>query len=222
MMPASAYKVLSSRSDKRAGTILRRLVAAAALVLSSPVLLLTAAIVWVCLGRPLMFRQTRSGLDGQPFNVWKFRTMHDWTDSGGQLLPDEERQTSITRMLRRLRLDELPQLLAIAKGEMAFVGPRPLLPATIKSFGRLGELRGAVPPGLTGWAQVNGNTRLSNDQKLALDLWYVQNRGWKLDALILVQTLLVVLRGERLNDGNLAKAAASMAPASSLAAGEPS
>ena len=219
-VPVRHQMALSEPTAGPAATVLRRLMAAAAIALLAPLWLLTAAVVWTCLGRPLLFRQTRSGLNARPFTLWKFRTMHDWRNADGKPLPDAERQTPVTRFLRRLRLDELPQLVAIAKGEMAFIGPRPLLPGTIEGFGHPGLLRCTVLPGLTGWAQVNGNTQLTDVEKLALDLWYVANRSFALDCRILALTLLVVLRGERLQPENLAKAFAATPALQLLAAGE--
>ena len=107
--------------------------------------------------------------------------MHDARDETGCLLPDEARTTRATRLMRKLRVDEIPQLLAVLFGELALVGPRPLLPATVNSFGALGRIRGSVRPGVTGWAQVSGNTLLSNDEKLALDIWYIDHRSLSLD-----------------------------------------
>lgn len=190
--------------------MLRRLAAIAALVALLPVLAVTSIVVWICLGRPLMFRQIRCGLGAKPFTLCKFRTMHDGRDAQNKLLPDADRQTAVTRILRLWRLDELPQLLAIAKGDMAFVGPRPLLPSTIAEFGELGRARCTVLPGLSGWAQVNGNTCLTDKEKLALDLWYIENRSVMLDCRILAMTALVMLKGERTNDRNLARARTAM------------
>ncbi|MFC6487601.1 sugar transferase [Nitratireductor sp. GCM10026969] len=167
---------------------------------------LTALLVWASLGRPLLFRQLRTGLEGRTFTVVKFRTMKDLRDSEGQLLPDRMRETAITRLVRLLRLDEIPQLLAILNGHMNFIGPRPLQPWTVAQFGPLGVLRNQVRPGLTGWAQVNGNTRLSDTDKLALDIWYIENRSRLLDAWILVLTLVTLLRGERVGERQLAMA----------------
>lgn len=165
-------------------------------VLSLPLQAIVALILRWQLGPPVMFRQTRAGKDGQVFVVSKFRTMTDARDAAGVLLPDDRRQTRLTRLIRRLRLDELPQLLAVLQGRMALVGPRPLLPQTVAGFGPLGTLRNSVRPGLTGWAQVSGNTRLSDREKLALDLWYVAHRSLWLDLRILAETVLVPLRGE--------------------------
>lgn len=193
-----------------APAMLRRLAAAAVLLVALPILAITGALVWACLGRPLMFRQTRCGLGTKPFTICKFRTMHDKRDARNELLPDADRQTPVTRAMRFLHLDELPQLLAVAKGDMAFVGPRPLLPATIAEFGELGRIRCTMLPGLSGWAQVNGNTRLTDKEKLALDLWYIENRSFALDCRILAMTALVIVAGEHTNDGNLSRARTAM------------
>ena len=172
------------------------LLASILFVMSIPVQMLVAAILRWRLGSPVMFRQTRAGKDGRIIVLSKFRTMTDARDAAGTLLPDELRQTRLTRLIRRLRLDELPQLLDVLRGHMSLVGPRPLLPVTVAGFGSLGELRNSVRPGLTGWAQVSGNTRLSDEEKLALDLWYVTHRSLALDLRILAETVLVPIRGE--------------------------
>lgn len=170
---------------------------------SLPIQLLVAILVFLQLRSPLMFRQRRAGLNGREIAIAKFRTMNDLRDSHGELLPDDQRQTKMTRLIRRLRLDELPQLWPVLTGQMALVGPRPLLPQTLADFGELGVLRNSIRPGLTGWAQVNGNTRLSNSEKLAMDLWYVTHRSFWLDMRVLAETFLVPLRGEIRDDGRL-------------------
>jgi len=176
------------------------------LILASLPMMLTALIVWRELGLPIMFEQVRVGRDKQTFRLLKFRTMHDRRDADGAVLPDAERETSITRWLRRLRLDELPQLLAIAGGRMSFIGPRPLLPETICSFGDLGTLRCSIRPGLTGWSQINGNTKLSDQEKLALDVWYIKNRDWFVDLKIIFGTIRMLLIGETVDRHNLKEA----------------
>ena len=181
------------------------LVFVAALVLLLP-MILVAMVVCIAVGRPVVFSQVRSGRGGMPFVLRKFRSMTDARDDRNQLLPDVQRTTPITAILRRTRLDELPQLWSILVGEMALVGPRPLLPATIAEFGSLGVNRGVVRPGLTGWAQVSGNTMLSDHDKLALDLWYVAHRSIRLDLRILAETLNVALSGERIDPQRLAQA----------------
>lgn len=171
-------------------------IAAILFLLSCPIQLVVAFILRLQLGAPVMFRQIRAGQDGRNIVVPKYRTMTHARDSAGQLLADDLRLTRLTRLIRRLRFDELPQLWLVLRGQMALVGPRPLLPQTVAEFGALGRLRNSVPPGLTGWAQVNGNTRLSNTEKLALDLWYVGHRSPGLDLRVMAETLLVPLRGE--------------------------
>jgi lipopolysaccharide/colanic/teichoic acid biosynthesis glycosyltransferase len=146
--------------------------------------------------------------------------MHDRRDADGQLLPDNRRETPVTRSIRRLRLDEIPQLLAILNGDMSFVGPRPLQPDTVAAFGALGHVRASVRPGLTGWAQVNGNTCLTDREKLALDIWYVDNWSRSLDARILLLTAAVMLRGERIQAKALRSAQAHLAARSEVLVGD--
>lgn len=167
-----------------------------AALLAAPFFVIACLIVMMNLGFPLFFKQTRAGKSGGVFSIYKLRTMTDERDSAGNLLPDSERQTRATAMLRRLRLDEAPQLLMILRGDMALVGPRPLLPETIQAFGEAGQMRCTQRPGLTGWAQVSGNTTLSNQEKLQLDLWYVAHRSFALDLQIMAETIRVAIRGE--------------------------
>ncbi|MEM5545021.1 sugar transferase [Sulfitobacter sp. AS92] len=161
-----------------------------------PLFLFASAVVVIKLGSPVFFVQKRTGKSGRCLRVVKLRTMHKQPDDGPLLL-DVERVTPATDLLRRLRLDELPQLIAVLRGDLALVGPRPLLRHTVEAFGVKGEQRCKVRPGITGWSQVSGNTRLSNDEKLQLDLWYVANRSAALDFRILAETVSVALLGER-------------------------
>jgi lipopolysaccharide/colanic/teichoic acid biosynthesis glycosyltransferase len=186
--------------------------AVVALAVASPAMALVALVVRADLGAPVLFSQRRAGRGGEPFTIWKFRTMRDARNAAGEQLPDAARMTRIGGLLRRLRIDELPQLLAIVSGRMAWIGPRPLLPATIAAMGARGEARCRLRPGLTGWAQVSGNTRLSDDEKLALDLWYVQRKSAALDARILLDTALVVLLGERRRERRIAEAMSALGP----------
>lgn len=174
-----------------------------------PMMLLIGAAIILSMGRPVLFRQSRSGANGRSFDMVKFRTMADIRDAAGQPLPDCVRITRLGRALRRTRVDELPELWNVLKGEMSLVGPRPLLAETIEQMGADGIARGAVRPGLTGWAQVNGNALLSDRDKLALDLWYVRNASLALDLAILVKTIGVVLCGERINARQIKGAYAS-------------
>ncbi|KFG90467.1 UDP-phosphate galactose phosphotransferase [Sphingobium herbicidovorans NBRC 16415] len=175
------------------------MLASTGLVLLAPVMAIIAGSIRLFDGPPVLFKQARVTKGGKLFKVVKFRTMNDGRDAEGQLLPDRMRTTALGRFLRRSRLDELPQLWNILIGEMSLIGPRPLLPQTIAAAGKKGQLRCAVRPGLTGWAQVNGNSLLDDDDKIALDLWYIENRSLRIDLVILARTIGVALRGERFN-----------------------
>jgi lipopolysaccharide/colanic/teichoic acid biosynthesis glycosyltransferase len=177
----------------------RRIVALALLLFLLPLMAMIALALRIFQGQPVMFFQTRSGIGGRTFQIVKFRTMRDTRDADGQLLPDAARVTVFGNLLRRTRFDELPGLWNVVKGDLAFIGPRPLLPWTIEALGEAGIKRGSVPPGVTGWAQINGGILLTNDEKIALDLWYIANRSWRLDCKILVMTLWVMLAGEKPN-----------------------
>jgi lipopolysaccharide/colanic/teichoic acid biosynthesis glycosyltransferase len=180
----------------------------AAAVLAFPVMFLCATLTALTIGSPIFFRQNRAGLGRRPFSMVKLRSMRELRDQSGKLLPDKDRTPALGRILRRLRLDELPELINVLRGEMALVGPRPLLPHTVDAMSTGGLLRCSVRPGLTGWAQVNGNSRLNEDEKLALDLWYIENRSLLLDLTILVRTIGVTLFGERINITSLENARA--------------
>lgn len=172
-------------------------------LLAFPFFLVACAVVLLSLGRPLMFSQIRAGQQGQNFRLYKLRSMRETRDADGTLHADADRQTRATALIRRLRLDEIPQLVLILQNKMALVGPRPLLPETIDAFGAAGQFRCSVRPGLTGWAQVSGNTNLSNTEKLNLDLWYVAHRSLTLDLKILVETVGVTLRNEPRRDDRI-------------------
>lgn len=168
------------------------LVAVGLLLLAIPVLLL-ARMVRSRLGSPIFFRQVRPGKHGVPFEMVKFRTMTDARGSDGLLLPDEQRLTPFGRWLRATSLDELPELWNVLKGQMSLVGPRPLLMEYLPLYSPEQARRHDVPPGVTGWAQINGRNALSWDEKFALDVWYVDNRTWLLDVKILWLTVRKVL-----------------------------
>jgi sugar transferase EpsL len=175
--------------------LLTRIGCALLLLLLLPLLLVLALLVWCTMGRrEVLFRQARPGLDGLPFTLYKFRTMTDEHDDSGNLLPDEQRMTWSGRLLRSTSLDELPQLYNIVKGDMNIVGPRPLLVRYLPYYTEREQKRHSVRPGLTGWAQVNGRTNLQWDEKLALDVWYVENRTFLLDLEILVKSCWLVIR----------------------------
>lgn len=173
------------------------------LLVCTPVMLLLAALVALDLGRPVVFWQQRPGLGGQPFKLYKFRTMADAHDAEGRPVPDSQRLTALGRFLRRSRLDELPQLINVLLGEMSFVGPRPLL-AVEQPAGVAARL--LVRPGLTGWAQVEGGRTISAADKAALDIWYVHNASFALDLKILKYTLQMVLFGERVSTAAIQRA----------------
>ncbi len=177
--------------------MLRRLIdVAGATVLAvvlAPVLGALAAAVRLKMGSPVFFRQLRPGYKGQPFELYKFRTMTDSADGGGQELTDEQRLTGVGIFMRRLSLDELPQLWNIVRGEMSFIGPRPLLMEFLKWYSPEQMRRHDVKPGVTGWAQVQGRHDIPFSKRLELDVWYVDNRSVRLDLRILGLTLLKVL-----------------------------
>lgn len=168
--------------------------AAFALVILCPVILVTALLVSIGLGRPVLFRQTRPGLKGQPFEMIKFRTMRDAEDKNGNQLPDEQRLTKLGQFLRAASLDELPELWNVLKGEMSLVGPRPLLMEYLPLYSDEQRRRHEVRPGVTGWAQVNGRNAISWGEKFKLDVWYVDNQSFWLDIKILFLTVFKVFK----------------------------
>jgi sugar transferase EpsL len=164
------------------------------LIILSPLIGSVALLLWATMGRPLLFRQTRSGLYGQPFEIIKFRTMTDKQDSSGRALPDEMRLTPVGRFLRATSLDELPELWNVLRGELSLVGPRPFLVRYFERYSPEQARRHEVMPGITGWAQINGRNDLPWEQKFALDVWYVDNWSLDLDFRILVKTFWQVLK----------------------------
>ena len=178
---------------KRPLDLLFCLVAAPLIV---PVALITWLLVRVVLGAPATFRQARPGLHGETFTMIKFRTMRDAFDAQGEPLPDEDRLTSLGRFLRSTSLDELPELWNILVGNMTLVGPRPLLVEYLPLYSAEHRRRHLVPPGLTGWAQINGRNDVPWPAKLDMDVWYVDHCSLWLDLRVLVVTPLRVLRRE--------------------------
>jgi lipopolysaccharide/colanic/teichoic acid biosynthesis glycosyltransferase len=162
----------------------------------APVALLVAFVVALDVGFPLIFWQQRPGLYGRPFKLYKFRTMRTPHDSRSRRIPDDQRSSAIGQLLRRARLDELPQLYNVLVGDMSLIGPRPLLPCD-QSTDYVARL--SVRPGITGWAQVNGGRIISTSDKLILDIWYVQNASLILDFAIALRTVTMVLFGDRIN-----------------------
>ena len=177
-----------------------------ALVVLSPVLAITAYKVKKELGSPVLFRQTRPGLHGKPFEMIKFRTMKDATDKEGNALPDSERLTDFGKKLRASSLDELPELWNVLKGDMSLVGPRPLLMEYLPLYSAEQAKRHNVRPGVTGYAQVNGRNSLSWEDKFKLDTWYVEHQSLWLDMKILLKTVKKVI----IKDGISADGEATM------------
>lgn len=169
------------------------------MALLGPLLLVLAILVRVNLGSPVLFRQTRPGLGGRLFELYKFRTMTGLRSPDGALLPDEQRLTRFGRLLRDTSLDELPELINVLKGNMSLVGPRPLLVEYLPLYSREQARRHEVRPGITGWAQVNGRNAISWDEKFKLDVWYVDHKSPWLDLKILFITIAKVFRREGIN-----------------------
>lgn len=171
------------------------------LVLTAPVVACAALTVWLEDFSNPFFGQWRAGWQGKRFRLWKLRTMAPDVpppSALGQVASDCEHVTRVGRVLRRLKLDELPQLINVVKGDMSLVGPRPTLPAQADAYGHREAIRLLVRPGMTGWAQINGNTKLTWSDRIALDRWYVNNWSLALDIQILVRTIRVVVDGEQI------------------------
>jgi sugar transferase EpsL len=177
--------------------VLRRLVdlagATVLAVVLAPLIAALAAAIRVTMGAPVFFRQLRPGYKGRPFELVKFRTMKDAVDADGNALPDEERLTRLGVFMRQLSLDELPQLWNILRGDMSFIGPRPLLMEFLKWYSPEQMRRHDVKPGVTGWAQVQGRHAILFSKRLELDVWYVDHRSFLIDLKIVGLTLLKVL-----------------------------
>ncbi|MCK5563833.1 MAG: sugar transferase [Planctomycetes bacterium] len=178
--------------------ILKRFIDIAAslvgLLLLSPVLLITALIVRLKLGSPVLFKQERPGLNSEPFFMYKFRTMTDQRDEQGNLLHDEKRLPPFGKLLRSTSLDELPELLCVLKGDMSLVGPRPLMMKYLPRYTPEQLRRHEARPGITGWAQVNGRNAISWEDRFKLDVWYVDNWNVWIDIKILFKTVALVFK----------------------------
>jgi len=166
------------------------------LIFLSPIILIVTFCIRFKLGSPAIFTQPRPGLNGKVFYVYKFRTMTDELDANGELLPDAQRLTSFGQFIRKVSLDELPQLWNVLKGDMSFVGPRPLLVEYLPLYNKRQARRHEVRPGITGWAQVNGRNAISWEQKFEYDVWYVDNQSFWLDIKILLLTIKKVFISE--------------------------
>lgn len=193
--------VASKPRLSRAKRLLDVTVSATGLLVLSPALLVMSILIRHSMGTPILFRQIRPGLHGQPFTLYKLRTMRDAVDGQGQPLPDNERLTPLGRFLRSSSLDELPELFNILRGDMSLVGPRPLLMAYIDRYTSDQARRHDVKPGLTGWAQINGRQDILFSQRVTLDLWYVDHQSLALDLKILLQTIPKMLFARGVQNG---------------------
>jgi sugar transferase EpsL len=170
-----------------------------AFIILSPVIFVTAILVYIFLGTPILFKQRRPGYKGRPFFIYKFRSMQNATDRNGNPLPDSERITRFGRLLRSLSLDELPELFNILRGEMSFVGPRPLLMEYLALYSPEQARRHDAVPGLTGWAQVNGRNAVDWSARFKMDVWYVDHWSLWLDLKIIFLTVWKVISREGIN-----------------------
>ena len=164
------------------------------IIILSPIIIFTAILVYFKIGTPIIFKQTRAGLNDKIFTIYKFRTMSEERDKNGKLLPDDKRLNRVGLTIRKTSLDELPQLFNVLKGDMSFVGPRPLLEEYLKLYNKQQRRRHTVIPGITGWAKVNGRNAISWEEKFKLDIWYVDNHSFLLDLKILWLTFLKVIQ----------------------------
>lgn len=169
------------------------------LVILVPFFVITAILIRKMIGTPVLFRQSRPGMNGKLFDIYKFRSMSIERDTKGELHLDEVRLTRLGQLMRKFSVDELPQLWNVLKGDMSFVGPRPLLIEYLPLYSPCQARRHAVRPGITGWAQVNGRNAISWEQKFDYDVWYVENQSFWLDIKILIMTILKVFKTEGIN-----------------------
>jgi len=172
------------------------------LFLLIPVIILVATLVRLKLGSGIFFKQARPGLNGDIFNIYKFRTMTNECDKNGVLLSDKDRLTKFGKFLRSTSLDELPSLWCVLQGDMSLVGPRPLLVEYLPLYSEMQSKRHKVKPGITGWAQVNGRNAISWDEKFDLDVWYVDNQSIWLDIKILLMTIKKVIVRDGINQND--------------------
>lgn len=170
------------------------------LIVLPVLLIITVVLIIVNKGKPFFF-QTRPGKDGKLFKIVKFKTMSDAIDEKGVLFPDEKRITFLGKMIRKISLDELPQLINVLKGDMSLIGPRPLLVEYLPLYNNEQKKRHNVKPGITGWAQINGRNLISWKQKLEYDVWYVNHISFMLDVKIFFKTILKVIKSENIYYG---------------------
>jgi undecaprenyl phosphate N,N'-diacetylbacillosamine 1-phosphate transferase len=179
------YKFIKSFGDKVLALLL--------ITIFFPFLIITALVIYLKIGRPIVFAQVRPGLNEKLFTIYKFRTMTNERDNEGELLSDDKRLTKVGNFIRKTSLDELPQLFNVLKGEMSFIGPRPLLVEYLNFYNETQKRRHDVVPGISGWAQVNGRNTISWEDKFKYDIWYVDNQSFLLDMKILWMTIKKVI-----------------------------
>jgi sugar transferase EpsL len=177
------------------------------LIVFFPLFVVVTSLVRLKLGLPALFRQRRPGLNGEPFSIYKFRTMTEARDAEGNLLPDAERLTPLGKFLRSTSLDELPEVVNVLKGDMSIVGPRPLLMQYLDRYSPDQARRHEVKPGLTGWAQVNGRNAITWEEKFEYDVWYVDHQSLWLDLKIIALTILKIMKREGISQPGYATAA---------------
>lgn len=195
-------RVNPKKASQLVKCVLDRLCAAIALLVFSPLILIVAIAIYIRMGSPIVFTQPRPGKNGEVFRFYKFRTMTSDCDADSNLLSDEKRLTAIGQFLRKTSLDELPQLWNVLKGDMSFVGPRPLMVEYLERYSPEQARRHHVMPGITGWAQINGRNTISWEHKFKLDVWYVDNWSLWLDLKILLLTVWKVVKKEGISQAN--------------------
>ncbi len=164
-----------------------------------PLIIIISCLINLTIGFPVIFKQERPGKNGKIFTLYKFRTMKNTRNSLGELLPDNDRKTMLGSFLRRSSLDEIPELFNVIKGEMSIVGPRPLMIQYLELYNKFQARRHEVPPGITGWAQVNGRNKISWNEKFKLDIWYIDNWSFFLDMKIIFLTIIKVFLMKDIN-----------------------
>ena len=171
-------------------------------IFMSPIFVIVGFLIFIFMGKPIIFKQERPGLNGKLFTIFKFRTMNNSSDENGVLVQDSERITYLGKVLRSSSIDELPEIWNILTGKMSFVGPRPLLVEYLDLYSAQQSRRHEVKPGLTGWAQVNGRNNISWEDKFNLDIWYVDNVSFMLDLKILLKTITYIIKKEGVTSKN--------------------
>ena len=171
-------------------------------IFMSPIFVIVGFLIFIFMGKPIIFKQERPGLNGKLFTIFKFRTMNNSSDENGVLVQDSERITYLGKVLRSSSIDEVPEIWNILTGKMSFVGPRPLLVEYLDLYSAQQSRRHEVKPGLTGWAQVNGRNNISWEDKFNLDIWYVDNVSFMLDLKILLKTITYIIKKEGVTSKN--------------------